>query len=105
MHLYILKDGKPIPEPDARKWGRWFQKADRVVEKTTIGEAQVSTVFLGSDHNFGRDGGRPVLWETMIFGGPHDQYQARYASRERAEAGHAAVVQALKSGLAPDESP
>lgn len=43
------------------------------------GAVRVSTVFLGLDH-FGRVG-EPVLWETMIFGGAHDGYQARYTSR------------------------
>lgn len=38
----------------------------------------ISTVFLGIDHNYS-NAGPPVLWETMIFGGPPalDQYQAR----------------------------
>ena len=46
----------------------------------------VSTVFLGLDHAF--DGGTPLLFETMIFGGEHDEYQERYATWDEAEAGH-----------------
>ena len=46
----------------------------------------VSTVFLGIDHSFGE--GPPILWETMIFDGPHDQFQERYTSKEEAIAGH-----------------
>lgn len=54
---------------------------------TKIEEAEVSTMFLCFDHAFGR--GPPVLWETMIFGGPLDQYQDRCAgSREQALAMH-----------------
>lgn len=42
----------------------------------TIGDIYVSTVFLGLDHSFGSFGEcKPVLFETMIFGGEHDQYQ------------------------------
>lgn len=48
---------------------------------------RVSTVFLGLDHSFGA--GPPVLWETMIFGGDHDEYQERYTSYEDAVEGHA----------------
>ena len=46
----------------------------------------VSTVFLGLDHAWNSD--VPVLWETMIFGGEHDQYQERYTSHEDALEGH-----------------
>lgn len=43
----------------------------------------VSTTFLGLEH--GHDSqGRPLLFETMIFGGPHDQYQERYPTWEHA---------------------
>jgi hypothetical protein len=50
----------------------------------------VSTVFLGLDHN--HSGGRPLLFETMIFGGPHDQYQTRCSTYDEAEAMHAKAV-------------
>jgi hypothetical protein len=46
----------------------------------------VSTVFLGLDHSFGE--GPPQLFETMIFGGEHDEYQERYSTWDEAEAGH-----------------
>jgi hypothetical protein len=44
-------------------------------------------VFLGLDHSW-TPGGKPVLWETMIFGGEHDQYQERYTSHKDALEGH-----------------
>lgn len=50
------------------------------------GAVQVSTTFLAIDHGF--DGGPPVLYETMIFGGKLDGYQRRYTTRALAEAGH-----------------
>jgi hypothetical protein len=50
-------------------------------------------VFLGTDHNLGDYGDAPILYETMIFGGPLDQEQWRYASREEAVAGHATAVE------------
>jgi len=85
---YILDDetGEPIPCEDLLTWGKWLQGADRTVAKTKKGDIRVSTMFLGLDHSFGE--GPPLLYETMIFGGEHDQYQARYATRKEALAGH-----------------
>ena len=63
---------------------------NRRVAKTEFDDGFVSTVFLGLDHRFGP--GEPVLWETMIFGGPHNEYQKRYTSRATAELGHRKAV-------------
>ena len=50
--LYILKDKKPVEEPDAVKWGMWMgdAKNSRVLNKTIFKSAEVSTVFLGVAH-------------------------------------------------------
>jgi len=88
---YILDDnGNPVPEPDTIRWAKWFENNGRHIGCDNIGDIRISTVFLGIDHSF--DDGPPVLWETMIFGGKHDQYQERYRSREDAIAGHARSV-------------
>lgn len=97
MKMYILgQDGRtPIEEPDMIKWGRWHEFSDnRVVRRTVIEDVEVSTVFLGIDHSFG--GGRPVLFETMIFGGTHDEYQERYSTWDQAVAGHEAACALAK---------
>lgn len=92
---YILKDKQPVPEPDIIAWAKWFGTNKRHVAQDNVGESHVSTVFLGVDHNF--IGGRPVLFETMIFGGEHDQEQERYCTWDEAEAGHARWVKRLSS--------
>ena len=93
---YILEDGKPVAIDDVLKWGAWFEEDDnRRVAEDEVGEARISTVFLGLDHSFGS--GPPVLWETMIFGGEHDEYQERYTSRIDAENGHLRAIQLVKS--------
>lgn len=51
---------------------------------------KVSTVFLGLDHNY--EDGPPILFETMIFGGKHDEYQERYSTWDEAVEGHARAV-------------
>src|SRR5882672_6479969 len=97
---YILDaDGNPQLEPDLMAWGRWLEKAERRIEFTEIGEAHISTVFLGLD--FG-DGGPPILFETMIFWKGHDldQDQDRYATRDEALAGHDAMVARVCNALA-----
>ena len=58
----------------------------RAVKQERVGKIFISTVFLGLDHAWDSD--IPVLWETMIFGGEHDQYQDRYTSHEDALEGH-----------------
>ena len=60
----------------------------------TIDGVTVSTVFLPFDHGFGE--GKPVLFETMVFGGAHDQYQLRYTSMKDALDGHAETVKLVK---------
>lgn len=91
MKNYILEGKNPVVEPDIVKWAAWFKDAERHVKHTKLpGGVHVSTVFLGMDHSF--FGGPPILFETMIFGGEHDEYQQRYATWEEAEAGHDKAV-------------
>jgi hypothetical protein len=98
---YILDEhGEPVSCDDTLAWGRWFEAADRQLAHDEIeGGGRVSTVFLGLDHNFG--GGPPLLWETMVFGGPLDGEGDRYASRTAALRGHAAMLARALSARAP----
>lgn len=92
-HYILSISGDPIPEPDVMKWALWFEthNVDRVVQRTELSDGVVvSTVFLGLDHSFGH--GEPQLYETMIFGGPLDETQDRYATRQAAINGHTHYV-------------
>lgn len=97
-HCYILEGDEPVPVDDIVEWGKWFEqnRKARIVAKTSLGDGavEVSTVFLGIDHGFGR--GQPILYETMIFGGSHDEEQWRYPTKAEAEAHHKEVVALLK---------
>ena len=95
MRYYILEGKIPKPIDDILEWGRQFETADRRVANTQLGNARVSTVFLGLDHSFG--GGTPILFETMIFGGKYNDYQERYTTWEEAEAGHLRAVKLAKT--------
>ena len=88
---YILdKNGNPTPCENLFEWAKWFETANRQIRDDKIGNVRVSTVFLGLDHSFG--GMTPILFETMIFGGPHDSYQDRYSNLDDAIKGHQLAV-------------
>lgn len=90
---FILKNGEPERCNDLSAWGRFMSDdAARRVGRDEFDGGYVSTVFLGLDHNFSARGA-PLLWETMIFGGPHDGWQDRYTSRADALAGHLKAVE------------
>ncbi len=98
---YIMDaEGKAVPCADLLTWARWMERRDNIVIKqTTVGRLEVSTVFLGLDHNHMRHG-PPVLWETMVFadGEAHEAagFSQRYPSRVAASLGHWAIVEMLK---------
>lgn len=93
---YILNGHEVVPA-DLMTWSKWFEKSDRTVRKTTIGDVDVSTVFIGLDHRFG-DAGPPLVFETMIFGGQHDEYQDRCSTWDEAEAMHAKACKLVTDG-------
>jgi hypothetical protein len=86
---YILNGHKPVKCDDLMWWAWWMEKADRQVRDSMQGDVRVSTVFLGLDHGFG---GRPKLFETMVFVGHAEQGCERYSTWDEAEAGHARWV-------------
>ena len=92
---YILNGaGEPERCDDLLMWAQWFEHNDttRILLQTTLpDDVRVSTVFLGLDHSFGH--GRPLLFETMVFGGPHDGRQERYATRADAAVGHGQMIE------------
>lgn len=92
-NIYVLDAaGNPQPCLDTKVWGLWFGAADRkVAEYRTPDDAvTISTVFLGVDHNFG--GGKPLLYETMIFGGEHDGFCHRSETRADALLAHVGAI-------------
>jgi hypothetical protein len=96
MSLYYDWDGHPIT---MERWVYlWKQK--RHFGETDLGEmGRVSTVWLGLDHSWG--GGVPIIFETMVFGGPMDAYCDRYATAGEARIGHEFVVMQLTSLAGP----
>ena len=92
--FYILKGRKPV-EVDVQEWmncGQFKKIDERRVDKSFVGDAEVSTMFLGFDHGIGK---RPVLFETMIFGGKHNGYCSRSCTYSEAEREHRKALSLL----------
>lgn len=68
----------------------------RRVAEDEVGDVWVSTVWLGLNHNTRCDG-PPLIFETMVFGGEHDQEAWRYSTEVEAQAGHVAIVESLRA--------
>jgi hypothetical protein len=94
---YILDNQKVVGCKDLITWARWLEGADRAVAKDTIGESDISTVFLGLDHSFGK--GPPLLFETMVFGGKLSDEMNRYSTWDEAVLGHKAMCERVKSEI------
>jgi hypothetical protein len=97
---YILNVHDPIRCEDVATWTVWMESPDRLVQDTQFldsahNRVRVCTAFLGVDVNFGD--GEPILFETVVFGGPCDWELYRYCTWEEAEQGHAEVVQRCKA--------
>lgn len=83
---YKLVNHEIIACGDLIEWAQWFETADRHIFLHKVGEMTISTVFLGIDHSWR---GKPILFETMIFGGPiNHEYQTRCASLDNTHTMH-----------------
>ena len=93
---YILEDGEIRPA-SLEEWGAFFKDIENrriAYNSFSGGSVEVSTVFLGLNHNFGS--GPPLLFETMVFGLDDEDHQMRYASVEQAKVGHAEIVELVR---------
>lgn len=93
---------EPYPEGEYPLTGDFSSSLKRVGDDI-IEDQRVSTVFLHMDHNMGFEDERPVLFETMIFGGEYNEEMWRYCTWDEAKAGHDRIVNCLKQGINPIE--
>jgi hypothetical protein len=85
MSLYYDINGNPISREEGLEL-LGPRNQERQVAKTERDGVTVSTVHLVIDHGGG--GGLPIIFETMIFGGEHDEEQWRYVTLDEARHGH-----------------
>lgn len=90
MRYYILRNQVVVAASSAKEFGEWVETADRVVSKTQVADIEVSTVFLGIDHQF--FAGPPLLFETMVFGGDLDQNCRRCSPWDEAVEQHEVIL-------------
>lgn len=103
MNHYILDGHETRKVANLLEWARAFESQDRIVKQeaveTPTGQIEISTVFLGLDHN--HHGGTPLLFETMVFKGPLDGHQWRCTTWEQAESQHESVAALVRAALYP----
>lgn len=101
LGLYVLDGHEPVHIPylsgsedssSLLSWAELFERIDRRIFRTRVHNVDISTVFLGLDHNHMRDlypdAGPPILFESMVFGGPLDGEMDRYSTWDEAVEGH-----------------
>lgn len=95
-NMYFRRDGTPYV--NALEWAKDFEKYElkRVARTNLWWGGSVSTVWLGLNHNYG--GGRPLIFETMVFGRSSwsELDMDRYSTEQEALAGHELMVEAWK---------
>jgi hypothetical protein len=115
----MLPDGtvrRPIDDDDLAFWWLWGKKLLgwwQIADTRLPDGTRISTIFLGLDHSSGLDwdwskcrtiddnpelpiGYRPLVFETMIFGGDLDDYKARTVDCRLALANHEEAVRKAK---------
>lgn len=76
MNYFYRLDEDRVPHPTDEAGGIWVQ----VALSGDKDKVWISTVFMGIDHNF-TGSGRPILFETMVFGLPDTEVGYEYQRR------------------------
>jgi hypothetical protein len=106
MNWYVLNEDKTFTMLPNGEYPELHISKTPHIGHNYVGNQTISTVFLHFDHglNFGQKDivYPPVLFESMIFGGPHAEYQRRYHTYDEALEGHNNLVKALEEERHPD---
>ena len=98
IDYFILNEDKTVTSVgNATEWAAFLESDSdgRRVDRTEVtDDIEVSTVFLGLNHQFGD--GPPLLFETLVFGGKLDGEMCRYSTWDQAVSGHLRVVERVK---------
>jgi hypothetical protein len=107
---YFDRQGKPI---ELMEWARLLDDHDyKIIKQETVGRYFISTVWLGLNHNWIREG-LPLIFETMIFHenkesfseeDPFGDYIERYYTEEEALSCHEALVNKIKQFLEEEKA-
>lgn len=90
MERYYKLEGTTPVACTLSEWADYLNIADRKVARTEHGDVSVSTVFMGM--NYAQiDDLEPLVFETVVFGGPYDMEGNQYSTWSEALAGHYAM--------------
>jgi hypothetical protein len=97
---YLDRDGNEITY---EQWVDLFSDIEykRIGHFETLANGEkirVSTVWLGLDHNLEPDS-KPILFETMVFGGRNTGLCRRYSTELEALVGHNEIVDIVQDTL------
>ena len=104
MLYYILVGHTPVAVNSLSEWQNYLHSVQHsglhLVAETIVGDAKISTSFSVFDLTFGEP---PLLFETMVLGGPHHRRMQRYSTWEQARNGHDDTVIQVMTTSPPDE--
>ena len=92
---YYRLDARQVVPCSEAEWERIYKNLNPPLARAIIGKVQVSTVFLGV--SLGHGNGPPKCFETMVFEWPLIKEQTRWSTYAEALAGHAEIVDRVKS--------
>lgn len=79
-----------------KQWSDWREKNDNHLADNCKNGYRISTVLLGIDHNWSREG-KPIIFETMVFSNDwKGVYMERYATKKEALEGHKRIVENIE---------
>jgi hypothetical protein len=90
---YMLRGREVITTESLDEWQEFMSVRNRIITQNQVGTASVSTTFLGLD--FGQDPAKPLVFETMVFGGPMQGAVTRCSTYDEAEEQHRAMCRAV----------
>lgn len=99
---YYILIGKRVFKTDLEGYAKWERKKpdrSRIALTNVSPTVVVSTVFLMIDHGYHRGEGKPVVFETMVFGGKHNGDGERYTTYNKALNGHERWVTIAREGI------
>lgn len=94
MAEYYDRAGNPIT---LTQWSRLMEDNDyRIIARDRVGDLLISTIWLGLNHNHW--GGRPLVYETMVFGDDELETE-RYQTEAEAILGHQMMVSKITQAM------
>ena len=104
---FVLREGRPVLEPDAVVWKQWLKASekDRLVARSEFRDMQVITEFTGIDDIPRLVPGPPQLFKTTVIGGNGAGMFRAYVTAGEAKSGHKLMLKLLRKYFAKDDEP